>query len=142
MSGRLRFTFLASPLLFVLAGCGEPMYDNAGSPHSLIEDREVCAAEVNESPDALAYRQNPSAHPDYPNQVFNDLNRCIERKGWKLVRSQQEQDQLRDAIASEAAQTAPAALNSDDKSAASVVRAVEDRLARVSETAPREVKKN
>ena len=41
-------------------------------------------------PAALAYRQNPTAHPEYVSQVFEDMNRCIERKGWKQVRSQQE----------------------------------------------------
>jgi hypothetical protein len=34
-------------------------------------------------------------HSDYLNQVFTDMNRCIERNGWKQVRSWQEQ--MRDA---------------------------------------------
>ena len=56
-------------------------------------------------PAALAYRQNPTAHPEYVSQVFTDMNRCIERRGWKQVRSQQEQEQVREAITSELAQT-------------------------------------
>src|SRR5574342_266727 len=99
----------------VLTGCGEPMFENAGSQHSLLEDREACAVEINQSPSALAYRENPSAHPDYPSQVFEEMNRCIERKGWKQVRSQQEQQQLSDAIATEAAHTKPPVSLSDTK---------------------------
>ena len=83
------------------------MYDNNGSQHSLLEDREACAMESDQSPATVAYRENPSAHPDYPNQVFEELNRCIERKGWKQVRSPQEQEQVRDAVASQATRIAP-----------------------------------
>ena len=82
----------------LLTGCGEPMFENAGSQNSLLEDREACAMEMEQSPAALAYRQNPTAHPEYVSQVFIDMNRCIERKGWKQVRSQQEQEQMREAI--------------------------------------------
>ena len=57
------------------------MFDNAGSQHSLLEDREACAREIDLTPAACAYRQNPTAHPEYVNQVFTDLNQCIERKG-------------------------------------------------------------
>jgi hypothetical protein len=32
-------------LLLLSAGCGEPMFDNAGSQNSLLEDREACALE-------------------------------------------------------------------------------------------------
>ena len=67
------------------------MFENAGSQHSLLEDREACALEMEKSPAAIAYRQNPTAHPEYVSQVFEDVNRCIEHKGWKQVRSQQEQ---------------------------------------------------
>jgi hypothetical protein len=83
-------------------------------------------------PAALAYRQNPTAHPDYVSQVFIDMNRCIERKGWKQVRSQQEQEQVNQAITSELAQTAPPASISDPKAREALARAVEDRLARPS----------
>src|SRR5689334_2823894 len=101
---RVPFTLLS---LLILAGCGEPMYDNNGSQHSLLEDREACATEIEQSSAALAYRENPSAHPDYPNQIFDEVNRCIERKGWKQVRSAQEEEQIRDAVASEFTRTAP-----------------------------------
>lgn len=123
------FTLLS---LMVFAGCGEPMFENAGSQHSLIEDREVCVMEIEQSPAALAYREKPAAHPDYPNQVFDEMNRCIERKGWKQVRSEDEQEQLNKTIAAEAARTAPPASRSDSKSTESLVKAVEDRLARSS----------
>ena len=116
--------------LMLLAGCGEPMYENAGSAHSLLEDREACAMEINQTPAALAYRQNPTAHPDYVNGVFDEMNRCIEAKGWKQVRSLQGQEQVRDAITAEATRTAPPALTSDPKASESLVKAVEDRLAR------------
>ncbi|MEK7760042.1 MAG: hypothetical protein AAB433_00535 [Nitrospirota bacterium] len=119
----------------LLTGCGEPMFENAGSQHSLLEDREACAMEMDQSPEALAYRQNPTAHPEYVNQVFIDTNRCIERKGWKQVRSQQEQEQMREAITSELAQTGQPAPRSDSKAAEAFVHGVEERLARVPSSA-------
>ncbi|MEI8014868.1 MAG: hypothetical protein WCH20_08525 [Nitrospira sp.] len=122
-------------LVASLSGCGEPMFENAGSQHSLLEDREACAMEMDQSPEALAYRQNPMAHPDYMNQVFIDTNRCIERKGWKQMRSQQEQEQMRDAITSELAQTGQPVSRSDSKAAEAFARGVEERLARVPSSA-------
>jgi hypothetical protein len=119
----------------LLTGCGEPMFDNAGSQNSLLEDREACAIEMEKSPAAIAYRQNPTAHPEYVSQVFEDTNRCIERKGWKQVRSQQEQEQMREAIASELAQTGQPAPRSDSKTAEAFVQGVEERLARSSNSA-------
>ena len=121
--------WLLLAVLTLLAGCGEPIFENAGSQKSLMEDREACAVEINQSPAALAYRENPSAHPDYPNQVFEEMNRCIERKGWKQVRSQQEQKQLSDAIATEAAHTKPPVSLSDSKTTDAFTRAVEGKLA-------------
>lgn len=78
-------------VLALLSACGEPMYEHAGSPHSLLEDREVCAREMDQSLDAVAYRHNPAAHPDYLGPTFADLNRCIERKGWRLLSAQPQQ---------------------------------------------------
>lgn len=121
----------AISIIFVLAllsACGEPMFDNAGSQHSLLEDREACAMEIDQSPAALAYRQNPTAHQDYVSQVFTDMNRCIERKGWKQVGSQQEQ--VREAITSELVQTGQPAPRSDPRTTEAFVRGVEERLAR------------
>ena len=118
-----------------LTGCGEPMFENAGSQHSLLEDREACAMEIDQSPEALAYRQNPAAHPDYVSQVFIDMNRCIERKGWKQVRSQHEQEQMREAFTSELAQTGQPAARIDPKATESLVRGIEERLAHVSSAA-------
>jgi len=115
----------------LLSACGEPMFENAGSQNSLLEDREACAMEIDQSPSALAYRQNPTAHPEYVSQVFTDMNQCIERKGWKQVRSQQEQEQVREAITSEMAQTSQPAPRSDPKATEAFVRGVEERLARV-----------
>jgi hypothetical protein len=43
-------------VMSVLTGCGEPMFENAGSQHSLVVDREACAMEMEQSPEALAYR--------------------------------------------------------------------------------------
>lgn len=77
--------------LALLSACGEPMYEHAGSPNSLLEDREACTRELEQSPEGRAYRQNPRAHPDYLNRVFADMNRCIERKGWKQVGAQPQQ---------------------------------------------------
>jgi len=118
-----------------LTSCGEPMFENAGSQNSLLEDREACAMEMEKSPAAMAYRQNPTAHPDYVNQVFTDTNRCIERKGWKQVRSQQEQEQMREAIASELAHTGQPAPSSDPKATESFVHGVEARLTPVPSSA-------
>ncbi|HSQ91206.1 MAG TPA: hypothetical protein VLM19_03420 [Nitrospiraceae bacterium] len=122
-------------VMVLLTACGEPMYENAGSPHSLLEDREACTLEIDESPAALAYRQNPTAHPEFVSQVFTEMNRCIERKGWKQVRSQQEQEQMREAITSELAQTGQPALRADFKGTDAFVRRVEERLARVPSSA-------
>jgi len=119
-------------LVALLSGCGEPVFENAGSPNSLLEDREACAMEMEKSPAAIAYHQNPTAHPEYVSQVFTDMNQCIERKGWKQVRSQQEQEQVREAITSELAQTGQSAPRSDPKATEAFVRAVEDRLGRPS----------
>lgn len=122
-------------VVVLLTACGEPMYENAGSPHSLLEDREACTLEIDESPAALAYRQNPTAHPEFVSQVFTEMNRCIERKGWKQVRSQQEQEQMREAITSELAQTGQPSLRADFKGTDAFVRRVEERLARVPSSA-------
>ena len=119
--------------LIVLAGCGEPAFENAGSQASLLEDREACAVEVNNSPAAEAYRQNPDAHSKYPAEVYNEMNRCIERKGWKQVRSQEDQEQLRDAIVKEAKQTAPPSSISDSRARESLARAVEQKFSLRSE---------
>jgi len=117
--------------LALLSACGEPMFENAGSQHSLLEDREACAMEIEQSPAAIAYRQNPTAHPEYASQVFTDMNRCIERKGWKQVRTQQEQEQMREAVTSELAQTGQPAPHSDPKATEAFVRGVEEKLAHV-----------
>src|SRR5262245_56771030 len=114
--------------LIVLAGCGEPAFENVGSQASLLEDRETCDAEIDKSAAATAYRQSPDAHPEYPMQVFDEMNRCIERKGWKQVRSQEEQEQLRDAIVKEAKHTAPSSSISDSKAREALARAVEQRF--------------
>jgi hypothetical protein len=82
-------------------------------------------------PAALAYRQSPAAHPEYVSQVFTDMNQCIERKGWKQVRFQQEQEQVREAITSELAQTGQLGPRSDSKATDAFVRGVEERLAPV-----------
>ena len=108
------------------------------SQNSLLEDREACAKEMEKSPAAMAYRKNPTAHPDYVSQVFTDVNQCIERKGWKQVRFQQEQEQeqVREATTSELKQTGPAVSITDPKAKEAFIRAVEDKLAR-SSSAPR-----
>ena len=130
-SGLLLVLFAVS----VLVGCGEPMFENAGSPHSLLEDREACTLEIDQSPEALAYRQSPTAHPEFVSQVFTAMNQCIERKGWKQVRSQQEQEQVREVITSELAQTGQPPLHADSKTADAFVRGVEERLVRVPSSA-------
>ncbi len=119
----------------LLSGCGEPMFDNAGSQNSLLEDREACAKEMEKSPAAIAYRRNPTAHPEYVSQVFEDMNQCIEGKGWKQARSQQEQEDLSKAITSELAQTGQPTLRSDPKATDALVRGVEERLAPVPSSA-------
>ena len=108
------------------------MFDNAGSPNSLLEDREACVIEMEKSPAAIAYRQNPTAHPEYVSQVFHDVNQCIERKGWKQVRSQQEQERVREATTSELTHSSQPAGLSDAKAREAITRAVEDKLVRSS----------
>ena len=138
---RERVPFTPLFLLF-LASCGEPMYDNNGSQHSLSEDREACAMEIDQSPAALAYRENPSGHPDYPNQIYDEVTRCIERKGWKQVRSPQEQEQIRDAATSQATRMAPAVSIKDSQATQAFVQAVEDKLVRSSSSMPSGAKKD
>ena len=128
--------------LLFLAGCGEPMYDNNGSQHSLLEDRETCAMESDQSPATVAFRENPSAHPDYPNQVFDEVNRCIERKGWKQVRSPQEQEQVRDAVASQATRTTPSVSIKDAQATRTLIQAVEETFAQSPSSGPSGAKKN
>ena len=99
-------------VLVLLSACGEPMYEHAGSPHSLLEDQEACAREMDQSPDALAYRRNPTAHSEYLGPTFADLNRCIERKGWKLFSAQPQQ--AREPARSEFAQTERPAPHEDE----------------------------
>lgn len=106
-----------------LTACGEPAFENAGSANSLIEDREACAAEIESSPATSVYRQNPDAHPEYPVMVFNELNSCIEKKGWKQVRSEQEQDRTREEIANEAAKIAPRSVAT--RTTESIIQAIE-----------------
>ena len=97
-------TAMAAALVLLYA-CGEPMFENAGSRNSLLLDRKACAVEINNIPAATAYRQNPTAHLDYVGRVFEDMNRCIEGKGWKQVLSPQEQERLKGAITSELTHT-------------------------------------
>jgi hypothetical protein len=101
MTLRRRILTWALMAAVLLPGCGEPKFENADSRNSLAEDRQVCAVEVANSPAAQAYWRNPAAHPDYPSQVFKDMNRCIEGKEWKQVRSSQEQKRLKEAITSQ-----------------------------------------
>ena len=116
--------------LVMVNGCGEPMYENAGGQQSLLEVREACAMEIDQSPAATAYRQNPNAHADYPFQALDDMNRCIERKGWKQVRSQREQEELNRTVSSELARTEAAHSRMEFKTKEAVVRAIEGNAAR------------
>ena len=77
----------------------------------------------------MAYRKNPTAHPDYVSQVFHDVNQCIERKGWTQVRSQRKQEWVREATTSELAHSSQPVGFSDAKARGVFTRAVEDRLA-------------
>lgn len=120
--------------LAVLSACGEPLYEHAGSPHSLREDREACAMELEQSPEAMAYRQNPTAYPDYLNRVFADMNRCIERKGWKLLSAQPQQ--AREPTRSEFAQARHPAPDSDPK-AIGVIRGFDARSSNIPNVAHR-----
>jgi len=123
-------------VVVLLAACGEPMYENAGSQHSLLEDREACMMEIDQSLAAMAYRKNPAEHQDYPNRVFEEMDQCIERKGWKQVRSQQEQERLREATTSELAHHSPQPGGlADAKATEALTRAVEERLAHASSAA-------
>jgi len=98
--------------------------------------------EIEQSPAALAYLQNPSAHPDYLNQIFDEVNRCIERKGWKQARSQQTQEQVRDAVTSEVTRTAPTVSIRDSHATYAFVQAIEDTIERSSSSMPSGVKED
>ena len=83
--------------------------------------------EIEQSSEAIVYRQNPTAHPEYLGRVFTDLNRCIERKGWKLLSAQQEQGSQ--SGASEFSHAGYPAPRSEQNAKAMVGRGVEGRLA-------------
>ena len=95
---------------------------------------------MEKSPAAIAYRQNPTAHPDYLSQGSTDINQCIERKGWKQVRFQQEQvqERVREATTSDLAHSSePVVLSNTQAREAftAFTRAVEEELARSSSAA-------
>ena len=52
----LRLCTLTGALMaaVLLSGCSEPIFENAGSHNSLVEDQQACAVEVAKSPAALA----------------------------------------------------------------------------------------
>ena len=85
----LRLCTLTGALMaaVLLSGCGEPIFENAGSHNSLVEDQQACAVEVAKSPVALAYRQNPAAHPDYQSLAFADMIVAPSAKGGELIPS-------------------------------------------------------
>ena len=94
----LRLCTLTGALMaaVLLSGCGEPIFENAGSRNSLVEDQLACAVEVAKSAAALAYRQNPAAHPDYQSLAFADMIDCTERKRWKQVGAERKSQQAGD----------------------------------------------
>ncbi len=81
--------------------------------------------ELEQSPDAMAHRQNPIAHPEYVGRVFADMNRCIERKGWKLLSAQPQQ--AREPATSGFAQAGRPAPRSDPRATGVAVLGVEER---------------
>ena len=54
MTLRLRTSAGMLMAAVLLSGCGEPIFENAGSHNSLVEDQQACAVEVAMSPAALA----------------------------------------------------------------------------------------
>ena len=81
MTLRLRTSAGMLMAAVLLSGCGEPIFENAGSHNSLVEDQQACAVEVAKSPAALACRQNPAAHPDYQSLAFADMIVAPSAKG-------------------------------------------------------------
>src|SRR5438093_3937120 len=96
MTLRLRTSAGMLMAAVLLSGCGEPIFENAGSHNSLGEDQQACAVEAAKSPAALAYRQNPAAHPGYQSLAFADMIDCAERKGWKQVGAERKSRQAGD----------------------------------------------
>jgi hypothetical protein len=45
------------------AGCREPIFENAGSKNSLLEDRDACAMEMEQNPAAIASELAQSGQP-------------------------------------------------------------------------------
>ncbi len=83
--------------------------------------------EIEQSSDAIVYRQNATAHPEYLSRVFADMNRCIERKGWKILSAQPQL--AREPVTSEFPQAGRPTPRSDHNTTGMVVRSVEERLA-------------
>src|SRR5438445_13657855 len=54
MTLRLRTSAGMLMAAVLLSGCGEPIFENAGSHNSLVEDQQACAVGVAMSPAALA----------------------------------------------------------------------------------------
>lgn len=101
---------------------------------SLLEDREACVKEIEQSPDAMASRQNPTVHPDYVSHFFTDMNRCIERNGRKLLSVQPQL--AREPAKSEFAQGRHSVPDSDPK-AIGVIRGFDARSSDIPSVAHR-----
>jgi hypothetical protein len=114
-------------VLALLDACGEPVDNNAVSPRRLLEDREACATELEQSPEALAYHQNFTAHPDSVSRVFVEMKRCIERKGWKPLNTQPQQ--VREPGTSAFTPAGHPVPRADLRATGTAVRGVEESLA-------------
>ena len=73
---------------------------------------------------------------------MTDMNRCIERKGWKQVKSQQEQERMRGAITSELTHNSQSVGLLDPKANEAFAGALEDRLADPSNSAQNVLRKD
>jgi hypothetical protein len=77
-------------LLFALTatmnGCFGPMtFENVGSANTLEQDRYDCEIIVNSGPFAHAYARDPMGNMGYPYMARKEMQRCLERKGWRLT---------------------------------------------------------
>lgn len=72
------------PLLLLVAACAPMRFENAGSPNTIEDDKYDCQV-------MLGYRGAPKSDDtskqlaDIMVNARSEMQRCLERKGWRLA---------------------------------------------------------
>lgn len=75
-------------LTSALTGCGGPMLfaTNGTAKNSLTFDAYECKQQWERSAGAIAFRQDPIGNAFYAIDSRNDLQECMEHRGWQRVK--------------------------------------------------------